>query len=151
VIGSDQKLSKEPSQSSIEDLSKKMDRILERLSYLEGIMMGNPDAEALSTTLKLMRAGIGAYGEPLKVAARLKNAERILRDATIAKDDISRCIIQSLALRESLNISAITREVESMRGKASRRIVRDRLLSMVERGLVKKVEGKVPKYQMREE
>lgn len=143
-------MTSEPRQSSIEELSKKMDRILERLSLLEGAMMGSPDGEAMATTLKLMRAGIGAYGEPLKVAARLKVAERALRDGAVAKDDISRCIVQSLALRDSLNISAITREVEAMRGRASRRIIRDRLKLLEGRGLLARIDGKVPKYRLKD-
>jgi len=126
-----------------------MDRILERLSVLEGAMLSSPEGEAIASTLRLMRAGIGAYGEPLKVASRLKVADRALKDESIAKDDISRCILQSLALRESLNISAITREVESMRGKASRRIIRDRLKLLEGRGLVDKTDSKTPKYRLK--
>ena len=41
-------LTPEPRQSSIEELSKKMDRILERLSLLEGMMTGSPDGEAIA-------------------------------------------------------------------------------------------------------
>ena len=143
-------MSRAPGQNTIEELSKKMDRILERLAYLEGMMMGNPEGEAIATTLKLMRAGIGAYGEPLKVASRLKSAEKILRDEKVAKDDISRCIVQSLALRELQNISAITREVEAMRGRASRRIIRERLRMLEGRGLLEKINGKVPRYRLRD-
>jgi len=146
---SDSSLNQEPGPSSVEELSKKMDQILERLSLLENMVAGSPEGGAIAATLRLMRAGVGAYGEPLKIAARLKSAEGVLKDAAVSKDDISRCIVQSLALRESLNISALTREVEAMRGKASRRIIRDRLKQLEEKGLIEKIDGKVPKYKLR--
>ena len=125
-----------------------MDRILERLSFLEQVVAGNPEGDAIASTLKLMRAGVGTYGEPLHIAARLKVAEKFLKNENVSKDDISRCIIQSLALRDSMNISAITREVVTMRGRASRRIIRSRIKALEDRGFVKKLDGKVPVYQL---
>lgn len=53
-------------------------------------------------------------------------------------DDISRVIIQSLALRGSMNISQLTREVKAQRGKASRKTVRIKLKALMEKGLVEK-------------
>jgi hypothetical protein len=88
------------------------------------------------------------YGEPLKIASRLKAAQEYMRQKPIAQDDISRCIVQALAMKGALNISAITRQVAIMRGKASRRIVRDRVQRLVEQGVLMKKEGRVPVYEL---
>jgi predicted DNA-binding transcriptional regulator len=88
------------------------------------------------------------YGEPLKIAARLKDAQAFLQQQAIAKDEISRCIIQALAVKGALNISAITRQVGSMRGKASRRIVRQRVQKLLNQGVLVKAEGKTPMYDL---
>ncbi len=137
--------------SSAEELSKKLDRIIHRLDLLEKLVLEKPEYEGLTAALQLTRVGIGMYGEPLKVASRLKSAERFLHQKMIAQDDISRCVVQALAVKGSLNISAITRQVAAMRGKASRRIVRGRMEKLVRQGILLKAEGQIPTYRLVEE
>ena len=139
---------KEKPVSAAEELSKKLDQIIHRLDLLEELLLEKPEYEGLAASLRLTKMGIGMYGEPLKIASRLKNAETYLHLAAIAQDDISRCIVHALALKGALNVSAITRQVASMRGKASRRIVRDRLKRLVDQGFLLKTGGRVPTYEL---
>lgn len=129
------------SESHVEDVGKKLDQILHRLDLLEELILEKPEFEGLSAALRLTRIGIGMYGEPLKIAARLKNAQKILQRNLLSQDEISRCIIQAIAVKGELNISAITRQVVSMRGKASRRIIRERVIKLQEQGVLIKNEG----------
>jgi hypothetical protein len=142
------KMSQEPPPSNTEELSKKLDQIINRLDLLEKLILEKPEYEGLAAALRLTRVGIGMYGEPLKVASRLKNAERYIRQKQIAQDEISRCVVQALALKGDLNISAMTRQVAAMRGKASRRIVRGRVEKLVKQGILLKTEGQVPSYRL---
>ena len=137
-------------ESSAEELSKKLDQIIRRLDLLEELILDKPEYESLTASLRLTKMGIGMYGEPLKIASRLKNAEKYLRQKPIAQDDISRCIVQALAVKGTLNISAITRQVATMRGKASRRIVRNRVKMLVAQGILLKTDGRVPTYELAE-
>jgi hypothetical protein len=139
---------KEKSASNVENLGKKLDEIINRLDLLEKIILENPEYHGAAAAVGLARLSIGVYGEPLKLAERLKNAERYLRQKQIAQDEFSRCIIQALAVKGALNISAITRQVTAMRGKASRRIVRERVLKLQAQGFLRKNEGKVPTYEL---
>jgi hypothetical protein len=141
-------LSRKDSTPYVEELSKKLDQIIHRLDLLEELILKKPEYEGLATALGLTRLGIGMYSEPLKIAARLKNAEKYLRQKPIAQDDISRCIIQAIAVKGALNISAVTRQVTMMRGKASRRIVRERVKKLQELGILLRKEGKAPTYEL---
>jgi hypothetical protein len=142
---------KEKPASDVGDLSKKLDAILQRLDLLEKLIVENPDYTGAAAALGIARFGIGVYGEPLKLAERLKNAEKYLRRKPIAQDEISRCIIQALAVKGALNISAITRQVTAMRGKASRRIVRERVKKLQQQGVLLKKDDKVPTYELVEQ
>jgi len=139
---------KEKPASNAEELSKKLDQIIRRLDLLEKLILEKPEYEGVAAALGLTRLGIGIYGEPLKIAARLKNAENYLRQKPITQDEISRCIIQALAVKGALNISAITRQVTAIRGKASRRIVRERVKKLQEQGILLRKEGKATTYEL---
>jgi hypothetical protein len=143
-----QKLSRQGVSDRLEEVSKKLDTIMRRLDVLETMVLEKPEYAEVASSLRLVRLGVRMYDEPIKVLSRLKLAERYIKETQISKDEISRCIVQALALKGPLNTSAITREVETMRGKASRRIVRARLKKLEKMLAVRQVEGFGTKYEL---
>ena len=141
-------MSGKESDDKLEEIIEKLDSVLRRLEILEKIILEKPEYADLASSLRLLGFGVKAYGEPLKILSRLKSAEKYLRHSRIRRDEISRCIIQALALRGPLKISAITREVRSMRGKASRRIVRAKLQILRDEGIVRLTEGFGKRYEL---
>ena len=113
--------------SLLEDVIARLER-LEKLIEEERLAM-----EALAITVKLLRASSSAV-DIAESARRLARA-RIL--SSQVSDGISRAVMEVLALKGPLNISALTYELRKYRGRASRRIVSARVKRLAEKGLVK--------------
>jgi len=134
--------------SILEEISRKLDAILDKLSLLEQMALENPRYADSAETLKLTRIFLSLYGEPLKILTRLRVAELYIRHESIKRDEIARCVIQALAVKGPMNISAITREVKSMRGKVSRRIIRERLKKLEKEKIIQRMEGTRKTYSL---
>ncbi len=131
----------------IEELGMKLDRIAERLETLEALITANPDYAGLIPYIRLTQASVGLYNEPLKLLSRIRLAER-QQGRLKSRDEMSRCIIQSLALKGPLSTSALAREVKGMRGKSSRRIIRERLIKLEGAGIIRRLKGTAATYEL---
>ena len=65
----------ESGSSATEDLSRKLNLIMKRLDTLESIVLENPEYAELATFLRLTKASVGLYADPLKMVADAKPAE----------------------------------------------------------------------------
>ncbi len=141
---------KKRTEERIEDLDDKLDTIIKRLDTIETALASSPESNVLSPILADLRSGVTLYSEPLKAVRRLYEASRYFKTKSVEKDEISRLIIQALAVRGQLNISQIEREVRGSRGKASRRIIRARLKKLTDERIVEAISatGQTHKYHL---
>ena len=115
--------------------------MLKRLDYLEAVMTQNQEYPELSHVMSSLRVGTSLYSEPLKLIQRLVSVQRRLKRSQEPRDEISRIILNVLAIKGPQNVSGLTREVQLERGTGSRVTVRKKLLELIDEGLVQKGEG----------
>ena len=122
-------------------LNEKLERMMKRLDYLEAILTESRQYPEIAQLMGDLKVGAALYGEPLKLIQRLLGVRRHLERTPESRDEVSRIILNALALKGPMNISQMTREVERERGSASRITVRKRVRSMMEEGVLEKGEG----------
>jgi hypothetical protein len=129
-------------------LNEKLERMIHRLDYLEAILTESRQYPEIAQLMGDLKVGAALYGEPLKLIQRLLGVRRHLERNPESRDEVSRIILNALALKGPMNISQMTREVERERGSASRVTVRKRVRSLMEEGVLEKGEGF--EYRLRE-
>ena len=133
---------REKPELTLEEVQGRLDEISNRLARLEELIERvGPGIDEVSQSAKVIREGFEFYDGLVKLMTKFTKAERLeSRFGDLKKDDISWRIIQILDVSRPLNISQLTAAVRSERGTASRRIVRNRVNSLVERRILKIIE-----------
>ncbi len=137
------------SNDRLEELSRKLDEVVRRLEKLENALSLLIDLDVLPGLLSLLLSGTRICSSRLRALRRALVAEAVLRQLP-THDDISQCVVEALAEGGPMNISELTRAVRARRGRASRRVVRQRLERLRELGLVVEVEGFGRKFDLPE-
>ena len=134
-----------------EDQSKKIEELTARIAELESAVreVARPYSE-LVDQLSRFQDTVQKYFRLMDLYQRhgVISIETILPGV---KDPISKDIMRLLLDKPGLNISEITEELRQRRGSASRRIVRDRLGELQDKGMLVEQSGKKEKtYEISE-
>jgi len=131
--------------SSLEDelreLNEKLGVMMKRLDYMENLMTQNQEYSEAARVIGGLKMGTSLYSEPLKLIQRLMNVQKRLKWSEEPRDEISRIILNVLAIHGPQNVSSLTREVQRERGTGSRVTIRKKLLELIDEGLIEKAEG----------
>lgn len=127
---------------TLEEVQDRLDEISDRLARLEDLIERvSPGLDEVTKSARVIREGFEFYDGMVKLMTKFTKAERLeSRFGDLKKDDISWRIITILDNSRPLNISQITAAVRAERGTASRRIVRERVNTLVSRGILKVIE-----------
>jgi hypothetical protein len=128
-------------EDELKSLNEKLERVMSRLDYMEAILTESRKYPELAQLMGDLKVGAALYGEPLKLIQRLLGVRRYLEKAPESRDEVSRIVLNALALRGPMNISQLTREVAREKGSASRVTVRKRVRELLEEGAIEKGEG----------
>jgi len=82
-----------------------------------------------------------ALRQRAQLIQRLIRVRRHLERTLESRDEVSRIILNALALKGPMNISGLTREVAPERESASRVTARKRVLGLLEEGVIMKGAG----------
>lgn len=117
--------------ASLQSLSEKLDYIMSRLNFVEAVLMESQQYPEAVSFLRSLRLGTAVYGEPLKTLDRLVFARRVV-ESSPQQDEISKIILNTIAVTGPRNISQLTRAVQYQRGHASRTTIRKRVTKLLE-------------------
>ena len=133
---------------SIKELDQKLDTIMSRLATIEQVLSESLEHPELASTISGLRAGVLLVKEPITALERLSTASKYVRRRSVEKDEISRLIIQTLALKGPQNTSQIERAIREARGHASRRIIRSRIQNLIQEGILRPGKGRGASYEL---
>ncbi len=123
-------MAEEDIRKQIKDLAEKMSSVEESLSRV-----ATPYSQLVDYLDRFQKIS-GSYFKMLGLYQRYGTISPDLLIPGV-KDSISRDVVKVLFERDGQNISQITERLKETRGTSSRRIVRERLRSLEEKGVVK--------------
>lgn len=128
----------DPSALSLEEVQNRLDEISKRLARVEQLIEKiGPGLDEVSESAKVIREGFEFYDGMVKLMTKFTKAERLESQyGDLKKDQISWLIIRILDNSRPLNISQLTAAIRAERGTASRRIVRERVNTLLRRGIL---------------
>ncbi len=134
--------SKEKSELTLDEVQDRLNEISKRLQRVEALIERiGPGIEEVSESAQVIREGFEFYDGMVKLMSKFTKAERLeSRYGDLKKDQISWLIIKILDSSQPLNISQITASIRAERGTASRRIVRERVNTLIQRGVLMVIE-----------
>jgi division protein CdvB (Snf7/Vps24/ESCRT-III family) len=132
--------------SDLKELNEKLDEVVHRLNSLEAMIMETRRFPEVASLMHDLKIGAQLYDEPLKMIQRLIEVKHYLDRNTDDRDEITREILNSLALKGPMNISEMAREMANIRGKASRVTVKKRLDTLIQKKIVTRNEN--GRYQL---
>jgi DNA-binding transcriptional ArsR family regulator len=121
-------------------LSEQLEAVIRRLDLIEAVLTEQRSYPELAALMGDLKMSATLYNEPLKLIQRLITAKRIIQRSDEPRDEVSRLILNSLAVKGAMNVSGLAREITSVRGSASRVTVRKRLKALLEEGVIVKDE-----------
>jgi len=124
----------------LKELNEKLEEVIHRLNSLEAIITETRKFPEVASLMHDLKIGAQLYDEPLKMLQRLIEVKHYLDRHTESRDEITREILNALALKGPMNISELTREMTNIRGKASRVTVKKRIDTLIQKKMVSKTE-----------
>jgi division protein CdvB (Snf7/Vps24/ESCRT-III family) len=130
----------------LRDLNDKLEEVINRLNSLEAMITETRKFPEVASLMRDLKIGAQLYDEPLKMIQRLIEVKHFLDRNVESRDETTREILNSLALKGPMNVSELTRELKNIRGKASRVTVKKYLDTLAEKKMVTRNEN--GRYQL---
>jgi len=125
----------------LKSLGQKLEEVIRRLDYIETVLVEGQKYPEVAQVIGGFKTGALLYGEPLKMIRRLLAVKRFIDRNTAVSDEVSRIILNALAMKDQMNVSELTRVVAQERGTASRVTVRNRVRRLLRLGIIEKAMG----------
>ncbi len=120
---------KSPLEERLERIECLIEKISQKIDRLERVLTSSDDEVVVGEILAAFTL------PPVRLAKAITGALRFIRGREL--DEISRCIVEALSVKQPQSISELTRNVRKIRGRASRTTISKKVAELERKGIVR--------------
>lgn len=125
------------SDERLEEVESQLDRLERRLKRIEELLSSQAtQMDEVNALFRFFRGSMRFYDDVSHLLSYISSFKKASSTKWISKDPLAKAILVDLARRGPRNISQLTRDLREERGKASRRIVSERVDRLIEEGVL---------------
>lgn len=131
-----------PGDNRLDHLESHLESLEDRLDRIESLLLSQEtQMDEVRSLFRFFRGSLRFYDEVSHLLSYISSFKKATKHKWIYKDVLAKDIILDLARKGPRNVSQLTRDIREEKGKASRRIVTERVQRLIESGIIRETKA----------